>query len=143
MSVLAGLVLPCYGQLRYGGVANGQDRGVWSVKHSRGQMRWSRPRCGLIANRGVIMFSWGNWTCIFPGKMGLSWKRASWCGAGTREAAEAEATKFCNVIAVPVQLCDHIKAIEIRALVAERKLQELGIRVDYNDAMVPTFVELG
>jgi len=80
------------------------------------------------------------WTCIFPGKMGISWKR-SW-GEGTKEEAEAEATKNCNVIAVPFALWARYKEYENRTVVAERKLMdELRIRVDYVDGK-PVFVEL-
>jgi hypothetical protein len=72
------------------------------------------------------------WTCAFPGKMGLSWKRA-WT-EGTKEEAEAEASKWANVIALPVQLFEHIKQMEHRMVVAERKLmEETGIRIDYGD----------
>jgi len=51
------------------------------------------------------------WTTIFPGKGGLSWKRG-WDGIGTKEEAEAIASKNCNVIAVPFQLFEHIKEME-------------------------------
>lgn len=63
------------------------------------------------------------WTCIFPGKMGLSWKRA-WDGVGTKEEAEAEALKHCNVAAVPLQLFEHLKNCERRMVVAERQLRK-------------------
>lgn len=64
------------------------------------------------------------WTCTFPGKMGLSWKRA-WDGEGSKEEAEAEAAKNCNVVAVPVELFEKMKHYEHRTVEAERKLQEL------------------
>jgi hypothetical protein len=67
------------------------------------------------------------WTCIFPGKMGLSWKRA-WDGQGTKEEAEAQAAKNCNVVVVPVQLYDHIKEIERRMVQAEGRLTAEAIR---------------
>lgn len=59
------------------------------------------------------------WTTAFPGKMGLSWKRG-WDGVGTKEEAETEAAKNCNVIALPLYLFLHIKQIEHRMVVAER-----------------------
>ena len=63
------------------------------------------------------------WTTIFPGKMGLSWKRG-WYGVGTKEEAEAEAAKNCNVVAVPLQLFEHVKEMEHRMVKAERQLRE-------------------
>lgn len=66
------------------------------------------------------------WTCIFPGKMGLSWK-LSWNSYGTKEEAEAQAIKNCNVVAVPLQLYEHIKDVEQRMVKAERELNELRI----------------
>jgi hypothetical protein len=60
------------------------------------------------------------WTVIFPGKMGLSWKQA-W-HSGTKEAAEAQAAKNCNAIAVPVQLFEKMKEHERRMVIAEREL---------------------
>ncbi len=66
------------------------------------------------------------WTCIFPGKMGLSWKLA-WNSFGTKEEAEEQAAKNCNVVAVPVQLYEHIKETERRMVEAERKLDNLRV----------------
>ena len=80
-----------------------------------------------------------DWTCIFPGKMGLSWKSA-WNGSGTKEVAEIVAGKNCNVIAVPVQLFTHLRDMEKRVVVAENKLQEFGLRIDYDENMEPKFV---
>ena len=72
------------------------------------------------------------WTCIFPGKMGISWKN-SW-GQGTKAEAEEQATKNRNVIAVPVALWLRYKEYEHRTVVAEQKLlDELGLRADYKD----------
>jgi hypothetical protein len=81
------------------------------------------------------------WTCVFPGKMGLSWKRA-WHRIGTKEEAEAQAAKNCNVIAVPMQLFDKMKEHELRMVVAEQKLAEMGIAVRYDADMTPLFVNL-
>lgn len=64
------------------------------------------------------------WTTIFPGKSGISWKRG-WDGVGTKEEAEAIASKNCNVVAVPLELFEHIKDIERRMVFAERKLDEI------------------
>jgi hypothetical protein len=61
------------------------------------------------------------WTCIFPGKMGLSWKRA-WNGVGTKEQAEEIALRNCNTVAVPLQLFETMKEHERRMVVAERAL---------------------
>jgi len=80
------------------------------------------------------------WTCIFPGKHGLSWKQA-WYGSGPREEAENQASKNCNVVAVPLQLFQHIKEIEHRMVAAETKLQDLGIRMDYVEGK-PVFISL-
>jgi hypothetical protein len=64
------------------------------------------------------------WTCVFPGKMGLSWKRA-WDGVGSKEEAEAQAAKNCNVVAVPLQLFETMKEHERRMVIAERPLNAL------------------
>lgn len=69
------------------------------------------------------MSVFNEWTCIFPGKMGLSWKQ-SW-GTGTKEEAEVQADKNCNVIAVPLQLFETMKDHERRMVAAERELQEI------------------
>ena len=73
------------------------------------------------------MSAFAEWTCIFPGKMGLSWKRV-WDDVGTKEEAEAQAEKNCNVIAVPLQLFEHVKEVEKRMVLAERALAERGER---------------
>ena len=67
------------------------------------------------------------WTTIFPGKMGLSWKRG-WDGVGTKEEAEAIASKNCNVIAVPLELFERIKDNERRMVIAERFQREVMIK---------------
>ncbi len=67
------------------------------------------------------------WTCIFPGPMGLSWKSA-WDKVGTHQQARIQATKNCNVVAVPVELFNHIKEVEQRMVKAESLLNQ--IRVD-------------
>jgi hypothetical protein len=64
------------------------------------------------------MSVFADWTCTFPGKMGLSWKRA-WHGVGTKEEAEAQAAKNCNVVAVPLQLFETMKEHERRMVAAE------------------------
>ena len=51
------------------------------------------------------------WVCIFPGKMGLVWKLAYNKIFDTRIEAEIEADKYCNVIAVPVMLYEHLKSL--------------------------------
>jgi len=79
----------------------------------------------LIRNIQEPVFK--EWTTIFPGKMGLSWKRG-WDGVGTKEEAETEAAKNCNVIAVPLQLFEHIKEIEQRMVKAERVNRENCVR---------------
>jgi hypothetical protein len=81
------------------------------------------------------------WTCIFPGKMGISWKRA-WEGEGTRAEAEAQAAKNRNVIAVPVALWLRYKEYEHRCVAAERKLMEVAsIRLDYDKGEI-SFTDL-
>ncbi len=62
------------------------------------------------------------WTCTFPGKMGISWKRA-WDGVGTKAEAEAQAAKNCNAVAVPLELFESMKDYEFRTVKAEAKLQ--------------------
>jgi len=87
------------------------------------------------------------WTCIFPGKMGISWKLA-WNSYGTKAEAEEQAAKNRNVVAVPLALWLRYKEYEHRTVVAERKLlDELGLRLDYiekPDSMYgePTFVQV-
>lgn len=88
------------------------------------------------------MSAFKTWTVVFPGKMNLSWKRASFFDYGTREEAEAEAARYANVVAVPVELRDHLKEVEHRMVAAERKLNEFGVRQDYKDGAV-SYVELG
>lgn len=81
------------------------------------------------------------WTCVFPGKMGISWKLA-WNNVGTKAEAEAEAAKNRNVVAIPLALWGRYKEYEHRTVAAERKLmEELGIRVDYIDRE-PKFVQV-
>ena len=60
------------------------------------------------------------WTCIFPGKMGLSWKRA-WDGVGTKEEAEIQAMKHCNTVAVPLALFEHIRNVAKRMVEAKQE----------------------
>jgi hypothetical protein len=62
----------------------------------------------------ALMFK--NWTCIFPGKMGISWKQATWNWSGTKEEAEKHASQYCNCIAVPIELFEHIKKMESRVV---------------------------
>lgn len=82
------------------------------------------------------------WTCIFPGKMGISWKLA-WNNHGTKAEAEEQASKNCNVIAVPLALWLRYKEYESRAVVAERKLlDESGLRLDYSIAGEITFTNI-
>ena len=69
------------------------------------------------------------WTCIFPGKMGLSWKRA-WNGVGTKEQAEEIALRSCNTVAVPLQLFETMKEHERRMVVAERALNSPANRAE-------------
>jgi len=81
------------------------------------------------------------WTCIFPGKMGLSWKPA-WNSYGTRAEAEEEAAKYANTIPIPVALFRRMKEHEHRMVAAEQKLQQVaGLRLDYKDGNI-TFVDL-
>lgn len=54
-----------------------------------------------------------DWVRIFPGKMGLAWKLASEV-VTTKEEAEKLATRNCNVIAVPLQLWEHLQRIYYR-----------------------------
>lgn len=59
--------------------------------------------------------------------MGLCWKRA-WDGTGTREDAERQAARNCNVVAVPLELFECLNEYQCRTAAAERKLAELGIQ---------------
>lgn len=61
---------------------------------------------------------------------------------GTKGQAAAEAEKYCNSVAIPLQLFEHLKFMELRVVVAERKLQELGIRIDYDANREPQFISL-
>jgi hypothetical protein len=67
------------------------------------------------------------WTCVFPGKMGISWK-LSWNEHGTKEEAEIQAAKNCNVVAIPLALWLRYQEYENRAVAAELKLLEFGIK---------------
>lgn len=62
------------------------------------------------------------WTCVFPGKGGLCWKRA-WDCVGSREEAEAQAAKNCNVVAVPVDLWENINYYQKQYVVLYNKLE--------------------
>ena len=80
------------------------------------------------------------WVCVFPGKMGISWK-LTW-GHGTRQEAEAQAAKNRNVVAVPLALWLRYKEYEHRSVAAEAKLVEVArLRLDYKDG-TPVFVDL-
>ncbi len=57
------------------------------------------------------------WTCVFPGKMGISWKLA-WNSCGTKQEAEVQAAKNCNVVAVPLALWLRYKEYEHRSVAA-------------------------
>jgi hypothetical protein len=72
------------------------------------------------------MSVFNEWTCAFPGKMGLSWKRA-WDGVGTKEEAEIQSAKNCDVIAIPLQLFEKMKEHERRMVLAENKLDRLKV----------------
>jgi hypothetical protein len=81
------------------------------------------------------------WTCIFPGKMGISWKIA-WNSHGTKAEAEAQAAKNRNVLAVPLALWLRYREYEYCLVVAKQKLvDELGLRLDYVDEK-PVFAEV-
>jgi hypothetical protein len=66
------------------------------------------------------------WVCVFPGKMAICWKEAS-VEFDTREEAEEQAKKNCNVVAVPVALFDNYKNYIQKLQLAERLLRELGM----------------
>lgn len=83
---------------------------------------------------------YAEWTCVFPGKMGLSWKLA-WNHIDTEENARDWAAHFSNAVAVPLELYRHMKEMEHRVVAAEGKLQEMGVRMDYIDGQ-PVFVDL-
>lgn len=61
------------------------------------------------------------WTVIFPGKMGIAWKRA-WEGEGTQEEARLRADQNCNAVAVPIEVWNHIDK-------TQRELVAIGNRV--------------
>lgn len=71
-----------------------------------------------------------DWVCIFPGKMGISWKLSH--EATTREEAEIQAAKNCNVVAVPLQLYEKMRELEDRMMNAERKKLFVVIDVEQN-----------
>lgn len=74
------------------------------------------------------MSCFSKWVCTFPGEMGLSWKHAPpYEMYKTKEAAEAEAAKARNVVAVPLDLFMTMKDHERRMVLAERKLQESSL----------------
>lgn len=104
------------------------------------QEEWERVEALSQKYKNFTDYYFKEWTCAFPGKMGLSWKR-SWYGVGTKEEAETNASTHRNVIALPLKLLGHIKEMEKRTVVAEDKLAELGIRIDYENAE-PVFVNL-
>lgn len=85
------------------------------------------------------MSNYKEWTVVFPGKMGISWKRFQEF-IGTEDEARAEAAKWGNSVAVPLELCLKMKEYERRTVAAEQKLQELGYRSEYKDGQ-PVFTE--
>lgn len=64
---------------------------------------------------------YSTWTVIFPGKMGIAWKRA-WDGEGTQEEARLRADQNCNAVAVPIEVWNHIDK-------TQRELVAIGNRV--------------
>jgi hypothetical protein len=82
------------------------------------------------------------WICVFPGKMGWSWKEASGLVHHDKESAEAEAAKNCNVQVVPHDFFLKYRDAVKRMQAAEHQLRELGFRIDYGDDMTPTFVRV-
>jgi hypothetical protein len=65
------------------------------------------------------------WVCVFPGKMGISWKHAyPYAEPVSKAEADAAAEKNCNVVAVPYALFERYKEYERRMVVAERVLQQ-------------------
>lgn len=67
---------------------------------------------------------WGLWTCIFPGKHGICWKRA-WDAEGAEEEAKAQAAKNCNVVAVPLQLWESIDKYQRGWVEKEKEIAKL------------------
>lgn len=66
------------------------------------------------------------WICVFPGKMGLSWKPASG-RIGSKEEIELEAEGYRNTVAIPLQLFETMKDHERRMVVAEQKVNEARV----------------
>lgn len=66
----------------------------------------------------------GEYACVFPGKMGISWKLASgpW---DDLEKARDEAEKNCNVAVVPWEFWERYKEYEGRMVAAEAELSKL------------------
>ena len=72
-----------------------------------------------------------DWVCLFPGKMGISWKLAH-NRVGTREEMEVLANKNCNVVAVPLGLWERYKEYEtesVRLKTGEAWVKERLIRI--------------
>jgi hypothetical protein len=66
------------------------------------------------------------WVCVHPGKMGLYWKIAR-SGEWIKEEAEIEASKNCNVVAIPLELFNHIEDIQNRVFKAESLLNSFDV----------------
>src|SRR4051812_34625792 len=82
------------------------------------------------------MSSFDKWVCVFPGKMGISWKLANDTVFDSKKTAEDVACQNCNVVAVPLELWERYREYEHRSVVAERKLVEVaGLRLDYARAV--------
>lgn len=81
------------------------------------------------------------WVCVFPGKMGISWKLA-YGGVFSKEEAESYAIKYGNVVVVPLAFWEKYREYEHQAVVAKQKLIEVAnLRLDYNEGN-PTFTRL-
>jgi hypothetical protein len=65
------------------------------------------------------------WVCIFPGKMGLSWKLASGPYASYEEAQQ-QAEKNANVCAVPYEFFEKYQESEKRMVQAENTANMLS-----------------
>lgn len=63
------------------------------------------------------------WICVFPGKMGITWKQA-WSPT-SKDEAEKQASKNRNTIAIPLAFWKRYKAFEQEYMKLKSKICEL------------------
>lgn len=69
------------------------------------------------------------WVCIFPGKGELYLKLATDREFDSEKEAQEQASRNCNVVAIPLCFWEKIEEIQDRAVQAEGKLNEILLSI--------------